>query len=118
MILLGGPRPAVEAPVAPSFWLTTGVKLRGPEGAQRLRATSASTSEFGGAVGSLPPRALRLGQQRRTIEIVDGLQGTSEHPFPEASLLDPSDRVRAPLHGNLHGFERDQTVVVEQQRPR
>jgi len=27
---------------------TTGVKLRGPEGAQRLRATSASTSEFGG----------------------------------------------------------------------
>jgi hypothetical protein len=26
---------------------TSGVKLRGPEGAQRLRATSASTSEFG-----------------------------------------------------------------------
>jgi hypothetical protein len=31
------------------FCLTTGVKLRGPEGAQRLRATSASTSEFGSA---------------------------------------------------------------------
>jgi hypothetical protein len=30
-------------------WLTAGVKLRGPEGAQRLRATSASTSELGGA---------------------------------------------------------------------
>jgi hypothetical protein len=29
--------------------LTTGVKLRGPEGAQRLRATSASTSELGSA---------------------------------------------------------------------
>jgi hypothetical protein len=29
--------------------LTTGVKLRGPEGAQRLRATSASTSELAGS---------------------------------------------------------------------
>jgi hypothetical protein len=30
--------------------LTTGVKLRGPEGAQRLRATSASTSELAIAI--------------------------------------------------------------------
>lgn len=48
----------------------------------------------------------RLGQQRCTLEIVDGLQGTAEHPPPGASLLDPSDGIRAPLHGNLHGLER------------
>jgi hypothetical protein len=33
-----------SVPVCP----TTGIKLRGPEGAQRLRATSASMSELGG----------------------------------------------------------------------
>jgi hypothetical protein len=35
-----------------SVCLTTGVKLRGPEGAQRPRATSASTSELSGALRS------------------------------------------------------------------
>jgi hypothetical protein len=36
-------------PVARRVWLTTGVQLRGPEGAQRLRATSAATSELCGS---------------------------------------------------------------------
>ncbi len=35
-----------------SVRITTGVKLRGPEGAQRPRATPASTSELSGALRS------------------------------------------------------------------
>jgi len=50
----GSERPYSERPLQVAMssfvWLTTGVKLRGPEGAQRLRATSASTSELCGLV--------------------------------------------------------------------
>src|SRR5688572_15105337 len=38
--------PALLGSAARDVRLTTGVKLRGPEGAQRLRATSASTAEL------------------------------------------------------------------------
>jgi hypothetical protein len=42
--------------------ITTGVKLRGPEGAQRLRATSASTSEL---YGMLPAGRVAEGPTHR-----------------------------------------------------
>jgi hypothetical protein len=50
---------------------TTGVQLRGPEGAQRLRALSAATAEFGGV------------RQRQL-------------PRPRSSALSGSPRTRAP----------------------
>src|SRR5262245_32575757 len=40
------PSPRLAAQVGANVCITTGVKLRGREGAQRLRATSASTAEL------------------------------------------------------------------------
>src|SRR5690606_33834750 len=47
---------------------TTGVKLRGPEGAQRLRVTSASTSELDcGGSSTIRPRYASLRQATHNV---------------------------------------------------
>jgi hypothetical protein len=54
--------------------ITTGVQLRGPEGAQRLRASSAATSELGIARLQLPLHLF-------------GIRGVQSNPQGESLVL-------------------------------